>query len=162
MKFISTARCEGATILYGGARPQVCILRLQVTLVLGSSVFDPNQAKLVYWQHLKRGFFIEPTIITNVSTSMQIWREEVFGPVICVKEFRTEREAVELANDTQWVTLCGTVEKKIKPVLVFLICFFSQLWSSWRCDFQWSREVRAHFKGNFGLNYDVPINFTLD
>jgi len=36
---------------------------------------------------------------------MQIWREEVFGPVVCVKEFRTESEAVELANDTQWVTI---------------------------------------------------------
>ncbi|CAN6248957.1 unnamed protein product [Urochloa humidicola] len=53
-------------------------------------------------QHLRRGFFIEPTIITDVSTSMQIWREEVFGPVLCVKEFRTESEAVELANDTHY------------------------------------------------------------
>nr|AAC49268.1 betaine aldehyde dehydrogenase [Sorghum bicolor] len=79
-KFISTARSEGATILYGGARPQ----------------------------HLKRGFFLEPTIITDVSTSMQIWREEVFGPVICVKEFRRESEAVELANDTQY-GLAGAV-----------------------------------------------------
>lgn len=34
---------------------------------------------------------------------MQIWREEVFGPVLCVKEFSTEEEAIELANDTQWV-----------------------------------------------------------
>jgi betaine-aldehyde dehydrogenase len=59
------------------------------------------QATLMNWQHLRRGFFLEPTIITDVSTSMQIWQEEVFGPVICVKEFRTESEAVELANDTQ-------------------------------------------------------------
>ena len=34
---------------------------------------------------------------------MQIWREEVFGPVLCVKTFSTEDEAIELANDTQWV-----------------------------------------------------------
>lgn len=32
---------------------------------------------------------------------MQIWREEVFGPVLCVKTFATEEEATQLANDTQ-------------------------------------------------------------
>ena len=51
-------------------------------------------------QHLERGYFIEPTIITDVDTSMQIWREEVFGPVLCVKTFKSEDEGVELANDT--------------------------------------------------------------
>ena len=35
---------------------------------------------------------------------MEIWREEVFGPVLCIKEFSTEEEAIELANDTQWAT----------------------------------------------------------
>lgn len=74
LNFISTAKSEGATILYGGVRPQ----------------------------HLKKGFFIEPTIITDVSTSMQIWREEVFGPVLCVKTFATEEEAIQLANDTHY------------------------------------------------------------
>jgi betaine-aldehyde dehydrogenase len=53
------------------------------------------------WQHFTKGFFVEPTIITDVTTSMQIWREEVFGPVLCVKTFSTEDEAIELANDTQ-------------------------------------------------------------
>lgn len=52
-------------------------------------------------QHIKKGFFVEPTIITDVTTSMQIWRDEVFGPVLCVKTFSTEEEAIELANDTQ-------------------------------------------------------------
>ena len=47
------------------------------------------------------GFYIEPTIISDVTTSMQIWREEVFGPVLCVKTFSSEDEAIELANDTQ-------------------------------------------------------------
>ncbi|KAI4326674.1 hypothetical protein MLD38_031962 [Melastoma candidum] len=74
LKFISTAKSEGATILSGGGRPK----------------------------HLKKGYFLEPTIITDVSTSMQIWREEVFGPVLCVKTFKTEEEAIELANDTHY------------------------------------------------------------
>ncbi|KAE9610051.1 hypothetical protein Lal_00006631 [Lupinus albus] len=72
LKFVSNAKSEGATILTGGSRPE----------------------------HLKKGFFIEPTIITDVTTSMQIWREEVFGPVLCVKTFSTEDEAIDLANDT--------------------------------------------------------------
>lgn len=54
-------------------------------------------------QHLEKGFFVEPTIITDINTSMQIWKEEVFGPVLCVKTFATEEEAIELANDTKWV-----------------------------------------------------------
>ena len=39
---------------------------------------------------------------------MEIWREEVFGPVLCVKEFSTEDEAIELANDTHY-GLAGAV-----------------------------------------------------
>ncbi|KAK6925486.1 Aldehyde dehydrogenase domain [Dillenia turbinata] len=39
-------------------------------------------------QHLKKGFYVEPTIITDMTTSMQIWRKEIFGPVLCVKTFR--------------------------------------------------------------------------
>lgn len=86
LNFISTAKSEGATILYGGVRPQ----------------------------HLKKGFFIEPTIITDVSTSMQIWREEVFGPVLCVKTFATEEEAIQLANDTHYGLGAAVVSKDLE------------------------------------------------
>jgi betaine-aldehyde dehydrogenase len=55
----------------------------------------------IRWQHLQKGYFVEPTIVTDVTTSMQIWREEVFGPVLSVKTFSTEEEAIDLANDTQ-------------------------------------------------------------
>lgn len=68
-----------------------------------------EKTKVSYFlQHLEKGYYIEPTIITDVSTSMEIWREEVFGPVLCVKEFSTEDEAIELANDTQWVNYHST------------------------------------------------------
>lgn len=85
--------------MHGGDRPKVSIDHYSTLHVLVSRLFI--QATFAKWQHLGKGFFIEPTIITEVSTSMQIWREEVFGPVICVKVFKTESEAVELANDTQ-------------------------------------------------------------
>lgn len=49
---------------------------------------------------LDKGFFIEPTIFTNVDNKMRIAQEEIFGPVVCVIKFHTEEEAYELANDS--------------------------------------------------------------
>lgn len=47
-----------------------------------------------------KGFFISPTVFTNVGTDMSIWREEIFGPVVSILEFDTEEEAIDIANDT--------------------------------------------------------------
>ncbi|MEP6568856.1 MAG: aldehyde dehydrogenase family protein [Acidobacteriota bacterium] len=46
------------------------------------------------------GYFYEPTVLTNVNHSMTIMRDETFGPVLPVMTFRTEAEAIELANDS--------------------------------------------------------------
>ncbi len=48
------------------------------------------------------GAFYEPTILTNVTRDMRVWAEEVFGPVLPVVSFKTEEEAIELANDTYY------------------------------------------------------------
>lgn len=47
-----------------------------------------------------RGYFIEPTVFTNVSDGMKIYREEIFGPIAVICSFSTEEEAVERANDS--------------------------------------------------------------
>lgn len=44
--------------------------------------------------------FYEPTILADVAEGMRIYREEVFGPVVAIKKFRTEEEALAIANDT--------------------------------------------------------------
>lgn len=49
-----------------------------------------------------KGFFIRPTVIDNVTPEMLIVKEEVFGPVVTVQTFRTEQEAIEMANDTRY------------------------------------------------------------
>ncbi|KAJ5812019.1 hypothetical protein N7474_008320 [Penicillium riverlandense] len=49
-----------------------------------------------------RGFFIAPTIFTNVKDNMRIYREEVFGPFVAIASFTTEDEAVTRANDTTY------------------------------------------------------------
>ncbi|KMS99510.1 hypothetical protein BVRB_1g023190 isoform A [Beta vulgaris subsp. vulgaris] len=68
----------------------------------------------VFVSHLKKEYFIEPTIISDISTSMQIWREEVFGPVLCVKTFSSEDEALELANDTEYGLACAVFSKDLE------------------------------------------------
>ncbi|ORY68761.1 aldehyde dehydrogenase domain-containing protein [Pseudomassariella vexata] len=47
----------------------------------------------------QEGLWIEPVVLTGVSTSSRIMREEIFGPVVTIAKFETEEEAIELAND---------------------------------------------------------------
>jgi acyl-CoA reductase-like NAD-dependent aldehyde dehydrogenase len=51
---------------------------------------------------LMRGWFLEPTIFANVSNSMRIAREEIFGPVVSVIPFEDEEEAIRIANDSPY------------------------------------------------------------
>ncbi|MGB5247347.1 MAG: NAD-dependent succinate-semialdehyde dehydrogenase [Woeseia sp.] len=46
--------------------------------------------------------FVEPTVLTNVNKKMRVFREEIFGPVAPLFRFKTEKEAIRLANDTQF------------------------------------------------------------
>jgi betaine-aldehyde dehydrogenase len=57
---------------------------------------------------LEDGFFIEPTVFTNVTTDMRIVREEIFGPVVTIQRFKDEEEAIKIANDTEY-GLAGAV-----------------------------------------------------
>ncbi|KEZ42552.1 putative aldehyde dehydrogenase-like protein [Scedosporium apiospermum] len=49
-----------------------------------------------------KGYFIEPTLFSNVKSSMKISREEIFGPCAVVIPFSTDEEAIEIANDTTY------------------------------------------------------------
>lgn len=48
------------------------------------------------------GFFVQPTVFANVTNSMQIAREEIFGPVASVIAFDDESEALAIANDSPY------------------------------------------------------------
>lgn len=74
--YIAVGKEEGARLVTGGTRPD-----------------EPA---------LSSGFFLLPTIFADCDRSMRIVQEEVFGPVVTVERFRTEDEAVELANDTRY------------------------------------------------------------
>jgi len=49
-----------------------------------------------------QGFFIAPTVFTDVKPSMRVFKEEIFGPVVAVCRFKTEQEALALANDSTY------------------------------------------------------------
>ena len=53
-------------------------------------------------RHALGGSFYEPTILADVTTDMQVTREETFGPVAPLFRFKTEAEAIEMANDTEF------------------------------------------------------------
>ena len=71
---VAAARAQGAHILTGGRRPPL----------------------------LERGYFYEPTVLTNVNHQMAIMSEETFGPIIPIMSYRTFDEAIALANDSKY------------------------------------------------------------
>jgi aldehyde dehydrogenase (NAD+) len=74
LSYIRSGQEEGATIALGG---------------------EPAPQK-------GKGFFVAPTVFTNVKPHMKIFREEIFGPCVAVVAFSTEEEAIQLANDTTY------------------------------------------------------------
>jgi aldehyde dehydrogenase (NAD+) len=76
MEYIHGAEKEGAMIKYGGRH-------------LTGGEFD-------------KGFYIEPTLITDVTPSMKVAREEIFGPVLVSIKVDTFEEAIEVANNTEY------------------------------------------------------------
>ncbi|KAF2079720.1 aldehyde dehydrogenase family protein [Flavobacterium sharifuzzamanii] len=51
---------------------------------------------------LENGNFVKPTVFVNVTNQMRIAREEIFGPVLSIITYKTEEEAIEIANDTTY------------------------------------------------------------
>ena len=70
LDFIDSAKAEGLTTAVGGGRPA----------------------------GLKRGFYLEPTLIGSVGADARVAREEIFGPVICVMPAKDEEDAIAMAN----------------------------------------------------------------
>lgn len=56
-----------------------------------------------------RGYFLQPTVFTDVPLDSALWCEEIFGPVLCVRGFATEAQAIALANDTPFGLVASVV-----------------------------------------------------
>jgi len=57
-------------------------------------------------RHERGGLFFQPTVLTNVTPEMVVSHEETFGPVAPLIRFKTEEDAIRLANNTEF-GLCG-------------------------------------------------------
>lgn len=86
LSLIDSGVAAGATTVIGGGRPK----------------------------ELTGGYFIEPTILTDVTGDMRVMREEIFGPVALVGTFDTEDEALRLANDTSFGLAAGVWTSDVK------------------------------------------------
>ncbi len=53
-------------------------------------------------ENLKRGYYVKPTVFANVTNTMTIAREEIFGPVLSILGYSSVEQAVEIANDTEY------------------------------------------------------------
>ncbi|MCE1848512.1 aldehyde dehydrogenase family protein, partial [Enterobacter hormaechei] len=82
LEYVKIAKKEGATIFTGGKR-------------ITEKGYD-------------EGFFIQPTIITDVTNDMRVAREEIFGPVLAVIPFSEEEDVIRMANDSDY-GLAGAV-----------------------------------------------------
>ena len=76
MGFLSEGKAEGIQVLTGGARKG------------------------------DKGTFVQPTVLLNPDVKSKVYTDEIFGPVITVRTFKTEEEAIELANDTTYGLGC--------------------------------------------------------
>ena len=73
------------------------------TLVCGGKRYTENGCD--------KGYFILPTVFDNCTSDMKIVREEIFGPVVAVQTFKTEQEAIDMANDTPYGLAGGVFTK---------------------------------------------------
>ncbi|KAE9962119.1 hypothetical protein BLS_000807 [Venturia inaequalis] len=75
-----------------------------IPLLLGYIESGRSEAELLVGgaRHGDTGNFVQPTIFINPKDDAKIYREEIFGPVLVIKTFDTEEEAVRIANDTSF------------------------------------------------------------
>lgn len=104
LQAIARGRAEGARLVSGGQRPP----------------------------HLAHGYFVEPTVFADVPEDSWIWKEEIFGPVVCVRPFDTEDEAVRAANNSRFglaaavmsadLARCERVARSLRAGIVWINC----------------------------------------
>ena len=76
-----------------------------------------------------KGYFIEPTIFTDVKPNMKIMREEIFGPVVAIAKFKDEQEVIDLANDTSYGLAAGIHTKDYERAV--RVCDALQAGTTW-------------------------------
>ncbi len=110
---IESAHNEGARLLHGGGRPT-----------------DPALAK---------GFFVEPTVFVDVTTTMRLAREEVFGPVLAILKWSDEARMLEDVNAVDYGLTCSIWTNDLSTAYRTAM--------EVQAGYVWINEVGKHFLG---------------
>lgn len=104
MNAIQQGKHDGVTLISGGKRPP----------------------------HLTQGYYVEPTIFTDVPVEHPLWTDEIFGPVVAIRAFETEQEAIQLANQSIFglagavmskdIERCQRVARKLRAGIIWINC----------------------------------------
>ena len=111
--FVESARADGAKLLTGGKRPA--------------------------GEAFRRGYWLEPTVYANVTPSMRVAREEIFGPILSILKWRTEEEAIAIANGTEYGLASGVWTKDLRTAMTFA--------RKLQSGFVWVNTTARHFVG---------------
>ena len=147
LKYIETGKKEGATLVCGGER------------------YTEGECS--------KGYFVRPTIFDNCTSDMTIVKEEIFGPVVTIQTFKTEEEAVALANDTIYglagavftsdVSRAIRVIKEIRAGITWINCYnptFNEApWGGYKMS-GYGRELGVHGLEEYQEIKQININLT--
>jgi acyl-CoA reductase-like NAD-dependent aldehyde dehydrogenase len=111
--FISDAKQAGANLITGGGQPK-------------GDIF-------------KRGYWVEPTVFSDVPTSARLWRDEVFGPVLSIVRWTDDEEALRLANDNELGLTAGIVTNDIGKAM--------RMSKRLRTGYIWINTIGSHYTG---------------
>lgn len=112
--FIESGKSEGAKLLTGGARPS--------------------------GEAFRRGYWVRPTVFAGVTADMRIAREEIFGPVLSVLKWRTQDEALAIANSTEYGLAAGVWTHDLKAAVTMA--------RGLQSGFVWVNTTARHFVGS--------------
>ncbi len=99
----------------------------------------------------RKGYFIEPTIFTDVKPQMKIVQEEIFGPVVVVAKFKTEEEAIALANDSSYGLAAGIFTKDYETAMrVTAAVQAGTLWVNFYNILHWSLPFGGYKESGIG------------
>lgn len=147
LEYIEIGKKEGAKLVTGGSQPK--------------------------GDKYGQGYYINPTIFANVKADMRIVQEEIFGPVVVVQKFKSEEEAISLANDSDYglaaavfsndITRAHRVVKALRAGITWVNAYHNTYtecpWGGYKQS-GWGREL-----GTFGLEAYTEvkqININLD
>jgi betaine-aldehyde dehydrogenase len=131
---------------------------------------------------LSRGYFVEPTIFADVPFHSDLWREEIFGPVVCVAPFDNEAEALRLANDSRFGLAAAVmsaddaraerVARRLRAGIIWINCsqptFVEAPWGGYKQSGigrelgRWGYEAYFETKQITRYDSDEPWNWYLD